>query len=61
MKLLITVVTPYFVYTQYCNTYFEAMNAFKDLLKQKESLKTKFDITLKPCSRIISLPLKQAA
>jgi hypothetical protein len=61
MKFLITVCTPYFVYTQYCDTYFEAMKNFKILLQQKKSLKSKFDITVKRCSHLVSLSTKQAA
>ena len=61
MSYLITVYTPYFVYTQYCSSYIKAMDSLKDLLLQKEKLKSKFDITLKAYSKLITITQKQVA
>ncbi len=50
MAYSIIVTTPYFIYTNNHSNYFKAMIEFSELLQQKKSLKTKFEISIKPYS-----------
>lgn len=50
MPYIIIVTTPYFVYTNNHSNYFSAMIEFTQLLVQKKTLKTKFEISIKPYS-----------
>ena len=61
MQYIIVVTTPYFVYTQLCNNYTTAMLSLNDLLQQKSRLKSKFTISVKHYTPVISLSSRLVA